>query len=331
MSERGLRKRFLELLERDKEFRHAVAGLLGLGEILQRLDKNEKQLVKLRRDLRRGFKLYEEEMARLREDMKEGFRRHGEEIARIWEELAKLREDMQEGFKRHDEEIAKIWEELTRLREDMIMGFKRHDEELAKLRQDMLEGFKRHDEEIAKIWEEMARLREDMKEGFRRHDEELVKLREDMKEGFRRHEEEMARLREDMKEGFALLERRVSALGARWGLMSEAAFREGLRSLVEKEFGFRVSRWVRFDERGVVYGYPSQVEIDVAVHDERIILVEIKSNVRASDVYTFKRKAELYEELEGRKPSRLVLVTPYAEEEAVEAARHLGVEICTEV
>ncbi|MEM4638700.1 MAG: DUF3782 domain-containing protein [Thermofilum sp.] len=295
MSERGLRKRFLELLERDKEFRHAVAGLLGLGEILQRLDKNEKQLVKLRRDLRRGFKLYEEEMARLREDMKEGFRRHGEEIARIWEELAKLREDMQEGFRRHEEEIAKIWEELTRLREDMK------------------EGFKRHDEEIARIWEELA------------------KLREDMREGFRRHEEEMARLREDMKEGFALLERRVSALGARWGLMSEAAFREGLRSIVEREFGFRVSRWVRFDERGVVYGYPSQVEIDVAVHDERIILVEIKSNVRASDVYTFKRKAELYEELEGRKPSRLVLVTPYAEEEAVEAAKHLGVEICTEV
>jgi len=240
-----LKKRFLELLERDKEFRHAVAGLLGLGEVLQRLDKNEKQLVKLRRDLRRGFKLYEEELAKLREDMKEGFKRHDEEIARIWEELAKLREDMREGF--------------------------------------------------------------------------------------RRHEEEMARLREDMKEGFALLERRVSALGARWGLMSEAAFREGLRSIVEREFGFRVSRWVRFDERGVVYGYPSQVEIDVAVHDERIILVEIKSNVRASDVYTFKRKAELYEELEGRKPSRLVLVTPYAEEEAVEAAKHLGVEICTEV
>ncbi|MEM1517310.1 MAG: DUF3782 domain-containing protein [Thermofilum sp.] len=245
MSERRLKKRFLELLERDKEFRHAVAGLLGLGEVLQRLDKNEKQLVKLRRDLRRGFKLYEEELAKLREDMKEGFKRHDEEIARIWEELAKLREDMREGF--------------------------------------------------------------------------------------RRHEEEMARLREDMKEGFALLERRVSALGARWGLMSEAAFREGLRSIVEREFGFRVSRWVRFDERGVVYGYPSQVEIDVAVHDERIILVEIKSNVRASDVYTFKRKAELYEELEGRKPSRLVLVTPYAEEEAVEAAKHLGVEICTEV
>ncbi|MEM0376369.1 MAG: DUF3782 domain-containing protein [Thermofilum sp.] len=244
MSERRLKKRFLELLERDKEFRHAVAGLLGLGEVLQRLDKNEKQLVKLRRDLRRGFKLYEEELAKLREDMKEGFKRHDEEIARIWEELAKLREDMREGF--------------------------------------------------------------------------------------RRHEEEMARLREDMKEGFVLLERRVSALGARWGLMSEAAFREGLRSIVEREFGFRVSRWVRFDERGVVYGYPSQVEIDVAVHDERIILVEIKSNVRASDVYTFKRKAELYEELEGRKPSRLVLVTPYAEE-AVEAAKHLGVEICTEV
>jgi len=234
----SLKDEFLTLLEKDKEFRYAVAGLLGLEEILRRLDRNE--------------------------------------------------------------------QELVRLREDMNAGFKRHDEELAK-------------------------LREDMNAGFRRYDEEIAKLREDMNAGFKRYDEELARLREDMNKGFMLVERHISALGARWGLMAEEAFRQSIRGLVEKEFGFKVERWTKLDREGVVFGYPSQVDIDVAISDEKTILVEVKSHVRQSDIYTFKRKAELYEKLEGRKPSKLLLVTPYAEEKALEAAKHLGIEIYTKI
>ncbi|MEM2941678.1 MAG: hypothetical protein QW304_09060 [Thermoproteota archaeon] len=49
----SLKEEFPSLLERDREFRYAVAGILGLEEILKRLDKNEKQLIKLRRDMLR--------------------------------------------------------------------------------------------------------------------------------------------------------------------------------------------------------------------------------------------------------------------------------------
>jgi hypothetical protein len=54
--------RMLKLLREDEEFRYAVAGLIGLEEILKRLDRNESELVKLRED-----------MNRLREDMNRGF------------------------------------------------------------------------------------------------------------------------------------------------------------------------------------------------------------------------------------------------------------------
>jgi len=79
----------------------------------------------------------------------------------------------------------------------------------------------------------------------------------------------------------------------------------------------------------VVYGYPSDVEIDVAVANGKTILVEVSSHVRASDVYTFKRKAELYREKTGKVPDRLIIVTPYANEKALEAAVKLGIEIYT--
>jgi len=94
-----------------------------------------------------------------------------------------------------------------------------------------------------------------------RHEEQLVKLREDMN-----------KLREDMVRGFELVERHISAIGARWGIMSEEAFREGLKGLLEKEFKLKVERWIGFDGEGLVYGYPSQVEVDVAIHDKKSFL-----------------------------------------------------------
>jgi len=160
-----------------------------------------------------------------------------------------------------------------------------------------------------------------------RHEAELVKLREDMN----KLREDMNRLREDMIRGFELVERHISALGARWGLMAEDAFREGLRGLLERELGFRVERWRVYDNAGIVFGYPSEVEVDIAVSDGKLILIEVSSHVRASDVLQFRRKAELYEKVTGRKPDRLIIVTPYIDEKALEAARQLGVEAYTKV
>jgi hypothetical protein len=58
----SLKREFLELLEKDLEFRYAVAGYLGLSEVLKRLDaiaEEQKNLrmeqVSLREEQRRRF------------------------------------------------------------------------------------------------------------------------------------------------------------------------------------------------------------------------------------------------------------------------------------
>ncbi|MEM2238570.1 MAG: DUF3782 domain-containing protein [Candidatus Caldarchaeum sp.] len=229
-----IKRTIFRLLKEDEEFRYAVAGLLGLEEILKRLDRHEAELVK-------------------------------------------LREDMLQGFRRHDEELASLREETNRLREDMIAGFRRHDEELASLR------------------------------------------------------EETNRLRQDMARGFELVNRHLDALGARWGIMAESAFREGLRGILEKELGLVVERWTAYDEDGYVYGYPSAVDVDVAVKDGKTILVEVKSHVRRSDVNEFRRKVEFYGLKTGKPVDRKVMVTPYVEEGALEAAKQLEIEVYTRV
>ena len=88
---------------------------------------------------------------------------------------------------------------------------------------------------------------------------------------------------------------------------------------------------LQHDEAGIVFGYPSEVEMDVAVSDGKLILIEVSSHVRASDVLQFRRKAELYERVTGRRSDRLIIITPYIDEGALEAARRLGVETYTKV
>jgi Uncharacterized conserved protein containing a coiled-coil domain len=145
-----------------------------------------------------------------------------------------------------------------------------------------------------------------------------------------RHEEQLVKLREDMNRGFELIERRISALGARWGLQTEEAFREGLKGILEKEFGVKIERWIEKDKEGMVYDHPSDVELDV-VKDGKTMLIEVSSHVKASDIPIFRRKAEFYEKITGVRAERLVIVTPYADDKALEMAKEFGIEIYTKV
>jgi len=153
-----MKRKFLELLEKDVEFRYSVAGYLGLSEILKKLDRSIEEQTKIWTEISKIW----EEIRKLREDMIASFKRHDEMFARHEEQLVKLREDMVAGFKRHDEMFARHEEQLVKLREDMVAGFKRHDEEIAKLREDMATGFRVFDNRMGSLERRMGSLEERM-------------------------------------------------------------------------------------------------------------------------------------------------------------------------
>ena len=124
--------------------------------------------------------------------------------------------------------------------------------------------------------------------------------------------------------------RRLDALGARWGILSEAAFRNSMRGILERHFEARVERWIYYDREGFVYGHPSTVDADLVIKDKEHILIEVKSSVRKSDVTELKRVGELYEKVKGVKP-RLIIVSPYVDEKARETAEALGIEMYTSI
>ncbi len=124
--------------------------------------------------------------------------------------------------------------------------------------------------------------------------------------------------------------RRLDALGARWGLASEEAFRAGVRELLAGA-GFKVERWTYYDGEGKVYGFPSQVDVDVLVRDGKVIIVEIKSSLGRGDLAVVQRKASLYASVTGRGADAVYVVTYYVSdrnpEELVRLARALGIVV----
>ena len=119
----------------------------------------------------------------------------------------------------------------------------------------------------------------------------------------------------------------IGALGARWGLQTEGAFRDGLKAILEESFGVKVERYKDYDHDGVVFGRPDQVELDVIIHDRTLILCEIKSSISKSEIYTFWRKKDFYENRHGRKANRVIVISPMIDDSAMAVAKDLGVEV----
>jgi hypothetical protein len=101
----SLKKEFLDLLEKDLEFRYAVAGYLGLLEILKRLDALSEEQLKLREDfneLRKEQIKLREEQTRLREDFNKillEFKSFNIRLSRVERTLEKLTIDVEDEAK----------------------------------------------------------------------------------------------------------------------------------------------------------------------------------------------------------------------------------------
>jgi len=119
----------------------------------------------------------------------------------------------------------------------------------------------------------------------------------------------------------------IGALGSRWGLYSEASFRNALQGILRDSFGVEVFNLNDFDEEGEVFGRPDQVEIDIIVKNGLVIVCEIKSSVSKSDMYIFDRKVTFYQKRHQRTINRKLVISPMVDAKALPVAEALGIEV----
>jgi len=164
----------------------------------------------------------------------------------------------------------------------------------------------------------MDELRCDREEQARKWDEQNRKWDESGKRFDRLHEEIMAQAKK--------FDRSIGALGARWGLQSEAAFRSALAGILEQRFGVEVLNINEYDEQGEVFGRPEQVELDIIVKNGLLLICELKSSIGKADMYTFERKVRFYEKRHQRTADRMIAISPMIDAKAARVAEKLDIE-----
>jgi hypothetical protein len=238
-----------------------------------------------------------------------------ERFNRILDELARDRE-MQN--RKWDEQNRKWDEQNRRLDEHIREQSQKWDEQNRKW-DEQNRRLDEHIREQSQKWDEQNRKwDEHIREQSRKWDEQNRKWDESRREFDRVHEEIMAQAKK--------YDRTVGALGARWGLQSEAAFRDALAGILEESFEVSVHNVCEFDDSGEVFGRPDQVELDVIVKNGVLLILELKSSIDKAGMYIFERKARFYERRHDRKADRLIVISPMIDAKALQVAGDLGIE-----
>ena len=181
---------------------------------------------------------------------------------------------------------------------------------------DILAELRRDREEQTRNWEEQNRKWDEQN---RKWDEQNRKWEESGQRFDRLHEEIMAQAKKH--------DRSIGALGARWGMQSEKAFRNALAGILEQNFGVQVLNVNEYDDEGVVFGRPDQVELDVIIKNDLLLICELKSSIDKAGMYIFERKARFYERRHQRQANRLIVISPMIDARAQQVAERLGIEL----
>lgn len=220
------------------------------------------------------------------------------------------------GLLRNDPELRRFILDLTREEyADRRQTDDRFDRVLDELRRDREEQARKWDEQ-GRNWDEQNRKWDEQN---RKWDEQNRKWEESSQRFDRLHEEIMAQAKRH--------DRGIGALGARWGMQAEATFRNALAGVLEEHFGVQVLNVTDYDDEGLVFGRPDQVEIDVIIKNGLLLICELKSSISKADMYTFERKARFYEKRHQRQANRLLAISPMVDARARKVAERLGIEI----
>lgn len=168
--------------------------------------------------------------------------------------------------------------------------------------------------------------RKETRDWFHETLDEMRREREKQDKKWDLNREEFNRVHEEIMALAKKHDRSIGALGARWGMQSERSFRNALAGILEKNFGVEVIRVNEYDEQGVVFGRPDQVELDVIIKNGLLLICELKSSIDKAGMHIFERKARFYESLHHRQADRLIVISPMIDPKAQKLAERLNIE-----
>jgi len=155
----------------------------------------------------------------------------------------------------------------------------------------------------------------------------LQKEREEQKKKWEANQQVITEMLTDIRALSRKHDTTIGSLGARWGLHTEQSFRNALKGILEEFAGVQVLNVTEYDDAGIVFGKPDQIELDIIIKNGVLIIAEIKSSISKSEMYTFEKKVRFYEERHQRKVTEIIVISPMVSPNAIPIAEKLGIKI----
>ena len=241
--------------------------------------------------------------------------------------VKKIVRDELPGLMKKDKRIRQFILELSKGPWDELSTKTNKLEKQTESRFDLLLDELRKDrEEQSRRWKEQDKKWEDQNKKW---EDQNKKWEDQNKKWEEKRVEDNKRWEENQKE-LSRLHRKhdstLGALGARWGLRSEASFRNALKNIL-KDFDVKVLNIKEYDEKGEVFGRPDDIELDIIIINGKRMICELKSSMSRAEMYTFYRKAKFYERIHQRESDRYIVISPMVEDRAKDVAKDLGITI----
>ncbi len=277
-----------------------------------------------------GDRFYEllGELRRDREKQERKWEANQAELKLIREEQARKWEANQAELKRMREEEAQRWKEQAQKWEANQAELKRMREEEAQRWKEQAQKWEANQAERRRLWDENRAEQNRLWEESRAEQSRLwEESRADSNRRWDANQEELKRLHNEIMAQAQKFDRGIGALGSRWGLQSEKAFRDALAAILEQSFDVQVVNVTDYDDSGEVFGRPDQIELDVIIKNGLLLICELKSSIDKAGMYIFERKARFYERRHERKANRLIVISPMIDGRARKVGERLGIEM----
>lgn len=183
------------------------------------------------------------------------------------------------------------------------------------------------EDRIERLYAQLVQMREDSERKWEEAKAEDKRKWYEQNRKWENNQQELKHLHEEIMAIAQRHERSIGALGSRWGLQTEQAFRNALAAILEKSFGVEVMNINEYDDSGMVFGRPDQVELDVIIQNGLLIIAEIKSSIDKAGMYIFERKVRFYEQKHQRTAQRMMVIAPMVDPKALPVAEKLGIEV----
>jgi hypothetical protein len=321
-----------DLLENDPDIRQSVVRMATpyFAPRQETDNRFDQQMAELRQMREESERKWAENQQRWEENWAE-IKRMREESERKWAEYKaeqqRAREESERKWAENQQRWEENWAEIKRMREESERKWAEYKAEQQRAREESERKWAENQQRWeAQKQESERKWAENQAELQRMREESERKWEEQKEEADRKWEENQRKLRNDVKKQ---LDASLGAIGARWGVRSEASFRNAMRALLEDVPDIQVKHVDVVDEAGETFGRPANIELDVVIHNGTLTVCEIKSSVSGADVDAFYKKVQFYKKYHHpqQEIARLVIISPMLDKGAKQAAEFYGIQI----